>query len=106
LNGLISNHSASLADKDQQDLFVSNHQHAEYLRPLIAIDCRDPSKADDFLLSNFLNTIERYLQNLPDSKKRAACGRFTKNPYAVNQVNTANVADDDDSISLLSRRLH
>jgi len=98
IDGLISNHTASLADKDQQDLFVSNHQHSDYLRPLIAVDRRDPSKADDFLLSNFPNTIERYLQNLPEHKKRATRGRFLKNPYAtVNQVNAADVDNDDDS---------
>ena len=82
LSGLIRNSDDSLDDEDEQDLFIANSLHPDFLKRHVTIDCKDPTKDDDFTMTNLVSTLENYLLQLPTTQRRLP------NPYRRHRLPT------------------
>ena len=96
---MIDNNNTSLAEINKQDKFIANTLHADFLEPLIAIDCRDPTKNHYWSFSNLVTTIDRYL--LDKSKAHRPFYPSNSNPYRTKRntpINQVETVDDDSDI--------
>ena len=97
LRGYINNTTASLADRNEQDIFISNTIESKYLTQSVALE-RKCCSSDDFSFVNLVNTLERLLADQPASQKM-------KRPYIpykkpINSLDSDTIHVDRDILAV------